>query len=211
MARTTVQRSLIILGAAGSLLALSACGGATENGLESFIESQAGGDVDLDLSGDGGFSVQTEEGGMSIDEDGNFVITGADGEVVTGDVDAEGGDFNVETEDGSFSSGATNEIPDNWPGDVPQPDGLAIINATSMESTDGASIQVTGGTDDVGSFVDAYASQLESAGFTSEAASAYEGEESWVAVYEGPYTVILNVIAFEGSDPAITVSVISSP
>ena len=211
MRRNTIERSLILVCAAGFAMGLTACGAATESGIEQLIESQGGGDVDLDLDGDGGFSVQTEEGGMSIDEDGNFVITDGDGQVVTGDVDAEGGEFNIATEDGSFSSGATSEIPDNWPSDVPRPDSLDIMNATAMETSDGTSIQVTGGAGNVGTFVDGYAAQLESAGFTAEASSAYEGQESWVAVYEGPYTVILNVIAFEGSEPSVTVSVLSSP
>ncbi len=183
---------------------------AAESGIESLIESQGGGDVDLDLDGDGGFSVQTEEGGMSIDEDGNFVITDENGSVVTGNADAESGEFNVETDDGSFSSGSTNEIPDNWPSEVPQPDGLTIVNATSLETSDGTSIQVTGAASDIAGFVDGYASQLQAAGFTSGTFAAYDGEQNWVAVFEGPFTVALNVIAFEGSDPSITVSVLSA-
>ncbi len=199
-----------VLVAAGCALFFVACGDSAETGIEQLIESQGGGDVDLDLDGDGGFSVQTEEGGMTIDEDGNFVITDADGSVVTGDVDSESGEFNVETEDGNFSSGATSELPDNWPGDVPRPDGLDIINATSLETTDGTSIQVTGNAGNVADFVDGYVSQLQAAGFASDASSSYDGEESWAGVFEGPYTVILNVIAFEGSEPSVTVSVISS-
>ena len=123
-----MQRTVITLGAAGFALVLTACGNATESGIEELIESQGGGDVDLDLDGDGGFSVQTEEGGMTIDEDGNFVITDADGSVVTGDVDTESGEVNIESEDGSFRSGATTELPDEWPGEIPEPSGLAIAS-----------------------------------------------------------------------------------
>jgi hypothetical protein len=199
-----------MLGLAGFALTFTACDSATETGLEKLIESQGGGNVDLDLNGDGGFSVQTEEGGMSIDENGNFVVTDGSGSVVTGNADTETGEFNVETEDGSFSSGSTTEIPDNWPSNVPRPDALAIINATSMETPDGTSIQVTGNIGDPAPFVDDYASRLQAAGFTTESFSPYQGEESWVAVFEGPFTVVLNLFALDDSETTVTVSVVSS-
>ncbi len=117
MRRNLRTHTLIVVGAAGFALAFSACGDAAESGLEQLVESQGGGDVDLDVDGDGdgGFSMQTEEGGMTIDEDGNFIITDADGSVVTGNADAESGELTVESEDGSFSSGATTELPEEWP------------------------------------------------------------------------------------------------
>lgn len=82
MRRTTIRRPLIILCAAGFAFSLTACENATETGLEKVIESESGGDVDVDLNGDDGVSIQTE--------------------------------------DGSFSSGATTEFLEEWPGDVPE-------------------------------------------------------------------------------------------
>jgi hypothetical protein len=142
---------------------LTACGDSAENGIEQLIESQGGGDVDLDLDGDGGFSVQTEEGGMTIDEDGNFVVTDENGDVVTGNVDVDGDGVTVESEDGSFSSGAGSELPDDWPGEIPEPDGLEIMSGSTISDGDTDGFVVIGAVD--ADFLDGYAAALEGAGF----------------------------------------------
>jgi hypothetical protein len=204
MRRTTGHHVLTLLGASGLAIALSACGNATETGIEKLIESQGGGDVDLDLDGDGGFSIQTEEGGMTIDEDGNFVITDADGSVVTGNADAESGEFTVESEDGSFSSGATTELPENWPADVPEPEGLAISSATVIGSHSELAVTVVGNVDGEG-FVDSYASALESAGFEEQ--STFTADGTINNVYSnGEWTVGLLYFGDESENQA-TVSV----
>ena len=185
--------------------ALSACGKAAETGLEKVIEQQGGGNVDINTD-DGGLSIQTEDGSMTIDEDGNFVITDENGESITGNADADSESFNVETEDGSFRSGATSEIPELWPDDVPTPDDLAIIAAFSVDTPDGASIQLTGSSNDPESFVNDYIAQLESAGFVSETSAQYDGEESWTAVLRGTHTVVVTVIAYPDDDAVISVS-----
>lgn len=163
MTRSRLHVGGLIFAATG-LLTLSACGAATETGLERLIESQAGGDVDLDF--DGGFSVQTEEGGISIDEDGNFVVTDADGSVVSGNVNAEDGSFSAESEDGSFSSRTGSELPEEWPRVVPTPDGLSIMGSTQTNDGSMTGIMLIG---EAGSgFLDDYAGALESAGFELE-------------------------------------------
>ncbi len=212
MPRSIIRRPLIVLGVTGFALSLTACGKASETGLEKLIESQGGGDVGLDLNGDGGFSVQTEDGGMSIDENGNFVITDANGSVVTGNADAETGRLNVQTEDGSFSSGTSDEIPEEWPSEVPRPDALTIVSVTSMQSPEGSTFQVAGTIDDVKAFLANYVAQLEASGFSSETPVEYNGDEVvWAAVFEGPYDVILNVLAGEGADSSsISVMVLPS-
>lgn len=202
--RTRIVTTLIV----GTLLT-SGCGKAAETGIEKMIEQQGGGDVDLDLDGDGGISIQTEEGAMTIDEDGNFVVTGKDGEQIVGQANGDDDGFSIESDDGSFSSGATTELPDDWPADVPKPAGLSIMSASSMSGDDGAAIQVSATTDDPAGFITRYTKQLEDAGLTSESPVEYAGEESWAAVFEGSYSVVLNVIAFPGEDPVVSIMVLS--
>ena len=193
-----------MLGAAGLAFWLSACGNAAESGVEQLIESQGGGNVDLDLDGDGGFSMQTEEGGMTIDEDGNFVITDADGSVVTGSADAESGELTVESEDGSFSSGATSELPDEWPGDVPEPNGLDITSATVIGSDTEQSITVSGSVDGDG-FVDSYASALESAGFSED--STFKSDGTVNNVYSNDDWTVGLIYFGDQSDNQVNISV----
>lgn len=207
MARTTIARTVITLAAAGLVVGLTACGNATESGIEQLIESQGGGDVDLDLDGDGGFSVQTEEGGMTIDEDGNFVITDADGSVITGDVDADGGGINVESDDGSFSAGATTELPDEWPSEIPEPDGLAINSASVIGSDTEQAITVSGSVDG-DEFVDSYGAALGSAGFDEESTFSSNGMINNVYT-NGTWTVGIVYFA-DAADNQVTVSVYSS-
>jgi hypothetical protein len=174
MQRGTARRPLILLGLAGFALTFTACESASEEGLEQLVESQGGGDVELDLDGDGGISVQTEDGNMTVDEDGNLVITDADGSTVTGNVDAESGDVAFETEDGSFSSGSTTELPDEWPGDIPEPDGLAITTATVIGSDTDQVINISGTVDGEG-FLESYAGALTSAGFNEDSTFTSDG------------------------------------
>jgi len=165
-----------MLGLAGFALTFTACESASEAGLEKLIESESGGDVELDLNGDGGISVQTEDGGMSVDEDGNLVVTDADGSVVTGNIDAETGDVSIETEDGSFSSGSTTELPDEWPSEIPEPDGLAITSATVIGSDTEQSFTVIGTVaGDGAGFVESFGSALEDAGFNVDSTFTSDG------------------------------------
>ena len=101
--RTLTVRSLTL--GVGVVLLAGGCGNdSTESVIEEIVEQQGGGDVDLDLDGDGGFSIDTEEGGITIDDDGNFVVTGPDGEVITGEAGTDGdGGFSVDAEGGGVS------------------------------------------------------------------------------------------------------------
>ena len=207
MAHSTPKRLGFAVAAAGLAVALTACGNATETGIEKLIESQGGGDVDLDLDVEGGFSVETEEGGMSIDEDGNFVITDADGSVVTGNADAETGEFVVESEDGSFSSGSTTELPEEWPTEIPEPDGLAISSATVIGSDTEQAITVTGSVDSV-DFVDAYGSTLESAGLDEE--STFKSDGTVNNVYRNDRWTVGVLYYGDAGDDQVTVSIYSN-
>ncbi|HSL75106.1 MAG TPA: hypothetical protein VK853_11585 [Ilumatobacteraceae bacterium] len=195
MAPARSRRIALVLAAVGAV-ALSACDSAAESGIERLIESQAGGDVDLDLDGDGGFSIQTEEGGMSIDEDGNFVITDDSGEVVTGNASEDGG-FSAESEDGSFRIDSSGEIPEEWPDDVPRPDGIDDLTSTVQQFDDELGIILGGQAGN--SFLEDYASVLEAAGF--EQTSSFESQDAASRVLEnGTWTVSIN--SFSDGDAA---------
>src|SRR5690606_3086042 len=130
---------------------------------ERLIESQAGGDVDVDLRGDGGFSIDTEDGGMTIDENGNFVITGADGETVVGNADGDDGGFNVESDDGNFRMDSSGDIPPEWPDDVPEPARFAGATSSIQSNADELAIALSGTSDP--DFIEEYGAALVSAGF----------------------------------------------
>lgn len=180
---------------AAGLIALSACDNAAESGIEQLIQSQGGGDVDLDLDLDGGFSVQTEEGGISIDEDGNFVVTDADGSIVSGNVDVEDGSFTAEGEDGSFSSSTGSDLPEEWPGAVPTPDGLSIMSST--QTTDGSTTGIVLIGQAGSGFLDDYTGALEAAGFDLE--SEFNADTTSQRSYtNGTWNVALGV--FEDGD-----------
>lgn len=197
---------LFALVTAGLVIALTACGNATESGVERLIESQGGDEVDVDLDGDGGFSVQTEDGGMSIDEDGNFVITDADGSTVTGNADSESGDFTAESDDGSFRIDTSGEIPDEWPSDVPRPDGITGASSTITQTATELSITITGQADE--SFVDDYGSALEGDGL--ERTSNFESDANITRVFENEtWTVSINSFP-DGDASQVAVSVFPS-
>jgi hypothetical protein len=199
------RRAALALGLA--VIGLTACGDSgTETGIEELIESQGGGDVDVDLQGEGGFSVQTEEGGVSIDEEGNMVITDADGSTVTGNIDGESGEMNVESEDGSFRVDVSGEVPEEWPDEVPQPDGIEELSSTVQQTADELAITLTGQASS--SFVDDYGSTLEDAGF--EQTSNFESQDNVTRVFDdGTWTVSINAFA-DGDATQVAVSMFPS-
>lgn len=169
MRRNTILRPLIILCAAGFAFSLTACGNATESGIEKLVESQGGGDVDVDLDGDDGVSIQTE--------------------------------------DGSFSSGATTELPQEWPGDVPEPDGLAITSAAVIGSGTEQAINVTGTVDGEG-FVESYGNALQSAGLNED--STFESDGTISNVYSNANLTVGVVYSGDQSENQVNISVYSN-
>lgn len=167
----------------------AACGGGDDSATERLIEEQTGENVEIDSEG-GGMSIQTEDGSMSIDEDGNIVITDDQGETITGNAGGEDGDFNIQSEDGEFSLDSGGEIPPEWPGDVPEPSGIAELTAATQSSADDLTISLTGQADK--GFVDDYASTLEDAGFVES--SAFEDDTNVTRVLDnGSWTVAITL------------------
>lgn len=185
-----------------AIAALSACD--SDSATEQLIESASDGAVDVD---DGNINIETEDGSANIDlEDGDFSATDENGETVTGnvDVDGDGSDFNVETEDGEFEVSSDGGIPDEWPEDVPQPEG--IENSTSTVTSDSESLAIfvvgSAGPD----FVTEYGTALEAAGF--EETSSFESPGTITNSYEmGTVTVAVSVIG-EGDDAQASVTLV---
>jgi hypothetical protein len=166
--KLTVRHSALVLAVAG-MAALSGCGDdAAESGVEELIESQSGGDVDVEVDDDGGVAIQTE--------------------------------------DGSFSSGTTTELPEEWPEDIPEPDGLAITGATVIGTEGEQAITVVGNVDGE-DFVDSYAGALESAGFNED--STFTSDGTINNVYSNDQWTVSVLYAGEQSENQVTVSVYS--
>lgn len=204
--KRTFSASLGALVLVAGATVLTACGDSGEQGVEELIEQQSGGDVDINTD-DGGIAIQTEDGSMTIDEDGNFVVTDENGETITGNADSDDGSMTVEGEDGSFSGGATTELPDEWPSDVPAPDGLTIASAFVVSDTGSDAITVSG-TVDGEDFLDDYGSQLEDAGFDST--SEFKADGTANRVYSSDaWTVGINYVEDESGNQ-VTISVFAA-
>lgn len=125
-----ITRHLVATTSAASLLLLAGCGAAaekaSEKATEQMVESQTGGDVDIDSS-DGSVQIETEDGTISSDGEGNVEI---------------------ETEDGSFSSSGSGEVPASWPEDVPLPAGLTVQVGSEQDASDGRLVSIIGTTTD---------------------------------------------------------------
>ena len=134
-----------------------------------FESDEGSGEFASDGEGGGELTFEGEDGSASVDvgEDGSFVVTDEDGNVISG-ASSDDGTFTVEGEDGSaqFSSGSG--LPEQWPADVPQPEGLSDITNTYFDESGTITVVVSGigGAD---SFA-AYAAALEQAGFGEDGA-----------------------------------------
>jgi len=190
---------------AGLSLAATGCGKSpSELVAEKVIEQQTDGEVDVDF-GDGGIDVQTPDGEFSVDEDGSFTVTGEDGEVITGA--GENGDFTMESEDGTFTMSQDQEIPAEWPSDVPQPEGVTVSGSSVMDTGDGTSVTLAGTVDDSAEFMSNYGAALEAAGLTkasefssaeTDTMTAMYGNDSWTITvgtsnYDGAHQLTLTI------------------
>lgn len=174
---------------------------------------------------DGNFTITGEDGEIltgSADGDGNFTVEGEGGEVLTGQFDDDGsftiegeggtitgdeddGDFSVESDDGSFTFSGGTELPSEWPGDVPQPDGLEIDGSSVIGTNDELLIVVTGViTQNPADYIDSYGNALMASGL--DQISSFESDGTIVRVYDsGTWNV--SVTTFEGPDGEPQVSI----
>ena len=230
MNRTTTAMVL-----AGAALLLAACGdsNSSERAIEEILEDATGQDAEIDLS-DGEIRVQTEDGEVEInidEEDGSFEMSVDGSQVVDAQVDGDDGEINIQTEDGEATidvdgegdgsleitgedggtaidvNTSSGEIPEEWPDEVPEPDGLAIENSSTFASGDDIVLSVTGTADQ--EWVEDYGAAVESAGF--DESSRMETQDSLNLFYEGNGWVVTVVGADSGDgqwDVAISATVL---
>lgn len=145
-------------------LTVTGCGAIAEEAFEQAVESEAGGDVEIDFDGDDGtFSIEGENGeSFSIDVDENS----DDGEAVISSTDEDGNTFEMAT-------GA--DLPDNWPGELPVPPGT-IASSTVMGDNDTQILTLVMEVDDSEKAHDDYVDELTSSGFTVGSTSSFESD-----------------------------------
>lgn len=181
---------------------------ATEEAVERALESDTGEEVDIDVS-DGEISIESDEGNLTINADGDGVeIDGTDAEgndfTLTADEDGleatsdERGSLEVDT-DANFT--ATDEhgasvfdtgegIPEDWPSDVPRPDGLDEVHGIHAVDDGQERFVVTGSADGSALEVfDDYAGRLADAGY-EETSSADQGVQFRTAAFAKGETTV---------------------
>lgn len=168
---------------------------ADENGVQIDGTDADGNDFSVDAD-ENGLEVESENGSsLDIDDDGTFVATDENGEVFTGEADDDGG-FTVEGSDGEAVFATSEGIPEQWPSDVPEPDGLSDVSGTYFSEGNDLSIIITGtASGDLRDVFDAYAKDLEDAGFEEESTFT-QGDEAASSTYvRGERRITVNVQA----------------
>ncbi len=148
---------------------LTGCSGESiaEKAIENQIESESGEDVDIDLDG-GDFSIQTEDGEFSIQSDGDqAIIQTEDGEVV---FQSDGEQTIIQSDDGNTVIGsASGDLPDDFPNEVPIPDGAVFEYTQQMTTPEGQNFIVGGSVEgSPGEALSNYVAALEAAGFEQQ-------------------------------------------
>jgi hypothetical protein len=176
-----------------------------ENGVEMDGTDADGNDFSLDADEDG-INAESEDGTFDVDSDGTFTATDADGDVTTGEVSSDGDsiDIAVEGEDGDavFTSGEG--IPDQWPSDVPEPEGLDEIFGTYISDAGDENLVVTGTTGaSAEDAFDDYVDRLIDAGFVEDT-NLNQGDEFFSATFSrGDTTVNVTTQGFGGSTDVV--------
>jgi hypothetical protein len=206
---TIPRRAGIVAFATLGALVVTSC--SSDDVAERLIESQSGGDVDVDLDG-GNVRIQTPEGELQIttDENGNSVIRTEDGEAVVAQGDD--GEVVIQSEDGTSTFGGGQEIPQDYPVDqVPLPDGLVITYGSRTDASGQLAYGVTGEiAGATGAEVwAAYKPRLEAAGFASESETV-ANTDVFVQGTAGKWTVIISATGSgDGENAFVTVQAVS--
>lgn len=199
---------------------------ATEKAVEQAIENDTGGDVDVDFGGgeirvesdEGDVTFTADENGVQIDgtdADGNdfsadadengFEAQSGDGEVFTGEADGDGG-FTVEGSEGEAVFATSEGFPEQWPDDVPRPDGLSDVTGTYFADGDDVSIVVTGtASGDLRSAFDRYTDSLVDAGFDEESTFT-QGDEAATSSFARDGQLVTVSIQSDGSTSQMVIA-----
>lgn len=233
-ARLRPARSMAAI-ACGLCLIATGCGAIgekiAEEGAERIIESESGENVELDFDRDGGLSIETEEGSFSVNEDGEFVVTGEDGSVFTGtagedgltvtdengeeiveiDADGETGSISVNGEESTYR--IVTGVPDEWPSEVPRPEGLTIETGSYINADGETVITLVGmPSGDATEFATTYSDALLAAGL--EETGRFDQESDGVSTAqrtnENDRWIVAITSFSDGSENSITISLISA-
>jgi|GEM_PF-1128099 len=167
-----------------------------------------GNEFSLDADEDGVVAESDGGGSLDIDSDGTFTATDGEGEVVTGEFDEEDGSVTVEGADGETVFSTAEGIPDEWPSDIPRPDGLSDVQGSVIGGDDGRQISITGTIEsDPTEAFDRYSAALVDAGF--ETSSTSSGDTVSSATFErDDRTLSLSVIGDGAGSANVTVFLI---
>lgn len=208
---STVKKSQAMV-VIGVVAVASSCSGAdiAEKVAENRIEAEGGEDVDIDFNDDG-VSVKTPDGEFTIqaDDDGNFSIEAdgeADGESFS--IDSENGETVIETEDGTSVITQSADLPDDFPSQIPVPDGIVIQFAQTSETGQGTGYVFAATSDrPMDDLLDEVASGLEENGF--ERQQLTETPTGSMLVYQGSnYNVVATFTAGDGEPSGFQMTVV---
>ena len=176
---------------------------ADENGVQIDGTDADGNDFTVDAD-ENGLEIESEDGAsLDIDEDGTFVATDENGEVFTGEADDDGG-FTVEGSDGDAVFATSEGIPDQWPSDVPEPEGLSDITGTYFSEGQDLSIVVTGTVSgDLRDVLDRYTDELKDAGFEEESTFTQGDDAASSTLVRGERRLAVSIQSLGGTSEMV--------
>ena len=149
----------------------------------------------------------------SAGDDGLVVVDGDGDPVLNVSGDGDSGEISVQGENGEDVYRVVTEVPDEWPSDVPRPEGLTV-DAGSYASADGETLMTLIGAPNSGdavAYIESYAGALASAGLTETGRfdSAADGSTTAQRTYENDRWVV-NVSGYvDDATSAININVFS--
>lgn len=209
------RRMRVGLAVVGMVAVVSGCGGdkLAESIAENRIEAEGGGDVDVDFD-DGDISIKTEDGEFSVktDDDGNVSIQGSgqdgDGNIR---IDSENGETVVEGDDGTAVFSQSGDLPDGFPDEVPVPDGLSIVFAQSLETSDGGTGYSVAATTsrDRDDLLDEMTATFEANGFDQQQLTTTP--DGSIFVYSNSTYAVTAVIGESNDETSVALTVAPTP